>query len=235
MSLDLLEAHDPAAKVRNALRHAAHERGYWQGIPMPLDGERLVIEPSYPNAKELSSMGEVAGIPAEDEGYAVRNRFWSDRRMCEVLVFTNPAGKIEWGIVPGIRHLAYDIRTCGCSDAWGIEQEGAALATLAGLLPHHAMKRYLLTGMFFETSSRSGVIYLFRKLRPTVAIHNVNGEMRVLAALCLHPIAYYEGSWAGAMCPTDDVLAHLMLMRGDEAMFWRRANQHAAIRPEAGL
>ena len=42
-------------------------------------------------------------------------------------------------------------------------------------------------------------------------------------------------SWAGAMCPTDDVLAHLMLMRGDEAMFWRRANQHAAIDPLAGL
>jgi hypothetical protein len=37
------------------------------------------------------------------------------------------------------------------------------------------------------------------------------------------------------MCPTDDVIAHLMLMRGDEAMFWRRCNQHAAHLPEAGL
>lgn len=40
---------------------------------------------------------------------------------------------------------------------------------------------------------------------------------------------------AGAMCPTDDVIAHLSLMRGDEKMFWRRCNQHPAYRPEAGL
>jgi hypothetical protein len=37
------------------------------------------------------------------------------------------------------------------------------------------------------------------------------------------------------MCPTDDVIAHLALMRGDEAMFWRRCNQHPPYRPEAGL
>lgn len=37
------------------------------------------------------------------------------------------------------------------------------------------------------------------------------------------------------MTPTDDVIAHLTLMRGDEPMFWRRANQHGPDRPEAGL
>ena len=91
--------------------------------------------------------------------------------------------------------------------------------------------------MFLEKSERSGVTYLFRKLRPTVALRPCrDGDgMRVLAALCLHPIGYYDGSWAGAMCPTDDVVAHLMLMRGDEVMFWRRSNQHPADRPEAGL
>lgn len=45
----------------------------------------------------------------------------------------------------------------------------------------------------------------------------------------------YGGTHAGAMCPTDDVLAHLLLMRGDERLFWSRANQHPANRPEAGL
>ena len=43
------------------------------------------------------------------------------------------------------------------------------------------------------------------------------------------------GSWAGAMVPTDDVIAHLSLMRGDEHMFWKRCNQHPSWRPEAGL
>jgi hypothetical protein len=59
--------------------------------------------------------------------------------------------------------------------------------------------------------------------------------MRFLAALCLHPIGYYEDSWAGVMAPTDDVVAHLMLCRGDEHMFWRRANQHASWEQQAGI
>lgn len=51
----------------------------------------------------------------------------------------------------------------------------------------------------------------------------------------MHPIAYYADSWAGAMCPTDDVIAHLMMMRGDEAMLWKRCNHHPAWHPGAGL
>lgn len=37
------------------------------------------------------------------------------------------------------------------------------------------------------------------------------------------------------MVPTDDVIAHLLLMRGDERLFWRRANQHHPLDPESGL
>ena len=123
--------------------------------------------------------------------------------------------------------------------------QGTASVTLAGLLSHRAFKAYMMTGTFLEISKRSGVAYMFRRLRPTLALSMREGSIRhgsrgvggtrILAALCLHPIGYYRGSWAGAMTPTDDVIAHLMLMRGDEAMFWRRANQHAPWRPEAGL
>jgi hypothetical protein len=31
------------------------------------------------------------------------------------------------------------------------------------------------------------------------------------------------------------VVAHLMLMRGDEHLFWRKANQHPPYQPEAGM
>lgn len=34
------------------------------------------------------------------------------------------------------------------------------------------------------------------------------------------------------MVPTDDIIAHLIMMRGDERSYWSKANQHA---PEAGL
>ena len=122
-----------------------------------------------------------------------------------------------------------------CSLAWGLKQEQNALQTLATLVSHHQMKQYVLTGMFLESSERSKVSYIFRRLRPTVALRDAGDKMKILCCMCLHPIAYYEGSWAGAMCPTDDVIAHLMLMRGDEHHFWKSANQHPAWKPEAGL
>ena len=134
-----------------------------------------------------------------------------------------------------------DLQTMGASDAWGLEQETKALELLSSMTSERQMKQYLLTGMFLETSKRSGVMYVFRRLKPTVALAahpglpEERGGMSILCTLCMHPIAYYAGSWAGAMCPTDDVIAHLTMMRGDEKMFWRRANQHPPHRPEAGL
>ena len=90
-------------------------------------------------------------------------------------------------------------------------------------------------GMFMETSKRSGLTYVFRRLRPTIVLDAKGSEVKIRCCLCMHPIGYYAGTWAGAMTPTDDVIAHLMMMRGDEPMFWRRANQHPSWVPEAGL
>ena len=39
-------------------------------------------------------------------------------------------------------------------------------------------------------------------------------------------IGYYGNTWAGVMCPTDEVIAHLLMMRGSEEKFWANANQH---------
>ncbi len=60
----LLEHHDSHAPLRNMLRDVAEERDEWSGIPMPLDGEQLVIEPTYPNAEKLMAMcGRAIGEP----------------------------------------------------------------------------------------------------------------------------------------------------------------------------
>lgn len=179
----------------------------------------------------------------EPGGDKIRNSFWSWKKRSDVVI-GEVDGKIDWGIIPGVHHFHHDLQTLGCADAWGIEQERRAIDLLGTLLRHRNFKQYLLTGMFLETSERSGVTYMFRRLKPTVAMTMRSGLLlsgrtssgvRILCALCMHPIAYYSGSWAGAMTPTDDVVASLMMMRGDEHMFWRRANQHAAYRPEAGL
>jgi hypothetical protein len=230
----LPEAEDGHKRIRGALRQVARDRDYWAGIPMPLDGEQLVIEPNYPDALALMAIGK--SEDKDEDNYLLRNTFWSSHKRSDIVVMQHKVtGRIDWGILPGANHLGHDLRTLGCSDAWGIEQESRALELLETLVKPRAFKHYLLTGMFLERSKRSGITYLFRRLKPTVAIHTVKDDSRILCALCMHPIAYYSGSWAGAMVPTDDVVAHLSMMRGDEALFWRRCNQHPAWRPQAGV
>lgn len=224
-----VEVQDKHAGFRAALNHLAQGIEEWAGIPMPIEGEELVVNPTYPWAELWAKKHE----PEPDE--VVLNMFYSHKWRSD-LIIGRKGGKLVWGFKPAVHSLRYALQTLGCSEAWGIEQEHAALQLLATKLRHHQFKQYLLAGMFLETSKRSGLTYLFRKLRPTVVIlTKPDEECRILCSLCMHPIAYYAGSWAGAMCPTDDVLAHLMLMRGDEHMLWRRSNQHAPHRPEAGL
>ena len=206
---------------------------------MPLDDQELVIEPTYPNAEFLRKLGSTDDDEPLPDGVKLRNTFWSTRHRMRVVVWNEVDGKVMHSFLPGQMRANMELMTMGASVAWGIEQESAALNLLGTLVSHHKFKQYLLTGMFMETSKRSGLTYVFRKLRPTIVIDIRDRPQtpgtRVLCALCMHPIGYYDGSWAGAMCPTDDVIAHLSLMRGDEPMYWRRANQHSPFRPEAGL
>lgn len=231
-TVELLESYDNFAPLRNGLRGIAEEKEHWAGIPMPLTDLELVVEPKFPNAVALSEIGKTGDPLPED--VKVRNVFWSNRLRAEIYIWEE-AGKIQWGVVPLVHGASFELSTLSSSDAWGIEQESNAIHKLGELLNHRRFKQYLLTGTFLETSRSSGIVYMFRKLRPTIAIRADEKGGRILCCLCLHPIAYYGQTWAGAMCPTDDVIAHLMLMRGDEIMFWKRANQHPPHRPEAGL
>lgn len=233
----VLEHFDGMAPLRNAMRKIAAERGDWAGIPMLMTGNPLVVEPTYPGVADLMAYRQEEPKADPDEyylGWNIRNQWWSRRRRQMVVIFEKD-GKITFGVEGLHNNFAKMMNTLGASDAWGIEQEKNAIDTLGGLVRHRQFKQYLLTGTFMEQSKRSGLHYMFRRLRPTLAFSATTGTMRCLAALCLHPIAYYEDSWAGSMCPTDDVIAHLMLMRGDEHMFWKRANQHPSYRPEAGV
>lgn len=221
------------------MHEIADLRDVYCGIPMPMDDAPLVVEPSYPNAAGLMAIGRPQSEPDSDPAeWCVRSTFWSTWRHLDVAVVENlKTGKVR--AIPAGRPHSLDavLLTLGCSDAWGVEQEARAVQTLGSLVRHRQFKQYMLTGTFLESSKRSGVTYLFRRLRPTVAIAKdpKRDRLRTLCGMCMHPIAYYQGTWAGAMCPTDDVIAHLMLMRGDEALFWRRCNQHAPDKPLAGL
>ena len=233
---ELLEAFDGFAPLRNGLRRIAEQRGDWAGIPMPLDNERLVLEPKYPMAEALMAMGKVEKDDPLPADVKQRNCWWSSRLKAEIYIW-DEGGKIQWGKIGRQHHIMMDLHTLGCAEAWGIEQEARAVQLLGTLVSHRQFKQYMLTGMFMETSKRSGVCYVFRRLKPTVALDmdHKSGRVGILACLCMHTIGYYLDTWAGALCPTDDVIAFLVMMRGDEHMLWKRSNQHHPGRPEAGL
>lgn len=231
---ETLEAADAFAALRNGIRRIADERRDWAGIPMPLDGLDLVIEPRFPKAKELMDINRaIAREQASD--VSCRNIFWSNRLRRNVYVVQRSDGKVEARIDITNNQCDLMIGTLQASAAWGVEQEAKAVDLLAGMIRHHMFKAYLLTGMFLETSPRSGLHYLFRRLRPTVVLSAKGESLRILTCLCMHPIGYYAHTWAGAMTPTDEIIAHLAMMRGDEHLFWKRANQHHPSHAEAGL
>lgn len=224
------------AKLREGLNRLSEKAGEYCGLPPMIEGQQLVIEPTH-RAYRVFQEHNAKCVEGDDTDQCkIVNHWWCSRTRTEVMLWREPDGRLEWGQVPASNHLSYDIRTMGCSIAWSVSAEAQAQIKLSELIPDHLFRGYFLTGMFVETSKRSGVTYVFRRLKPTVALRaDSNGKMRVLACLCLHPVGFYADSWAGCLTPSDDVVTHLLYMRGDESYYWRKANQIPAHRPEAGL
>lgn len=226
---DVAERRGPTwRQVSKALVQIATEREEWAGIPVPLPDTPMVLEPRYPHRFDFTK-------PSEDNT-KIYNMWHSKRLRADVCVIDDGEGKRTAAFLAN-NTVGKMLHTIGASVAWPLEAEKKAIMKLADMVSNHAFLSYMLTGTFIETSKRSKVSYIFRKLRPTVAIRpDIDGEsMRILCTLCLHPVGYYAGTWAGVMCPTDDVIAHLSMMRGDEAKFWANANQHQSDQPESGL
>jgi hypothetical protein len=226
------------AVARQKLSAIAEHAGEWCGIPLPVEGLNLIVESRHRLYGQDDILRKVRPEDPEDTGWRLVNNWYSKSRRSEIFIFEEKDGRRTRAELPQDRHFWHDLQTMGCATIWSMDAEAAAMLKLDELIAPHLFQMYFSTGMFLETSKRSGVTYIFRRLRPTVALRPGKSEsdgMRILCCLCLHPIGYYEGTWAGAMCPTDDVIAHLLLMRADEPMFWKRANQIMAHRPEAGL
>lgn len=218
-------------QARWFLLACSEHAGEWAGIPMPIEGSRMVIEPRYPFAEILK------GEPDEpDPDMELVNEWWSTAKREHVFI-VKEKGKLAHYTLPKFHASAQIIKTLGACCAWDPAAELRAMEKLGALVKPHIFNQYMLTGTFLESSPRSRLTYIFRRLRPTIAASpRPNSDMmQIIACLCLHPIGFYEDSWAGALCPTDDVISHLLLMRGDEHLFWKRSNQIQPNRPEAGL
>lgn len=214
--------------VAEILKRVAIERSEWAGLPIPIPDHELILEPKFPYQKlsEISNKEEFSD-------WRVVNSWYSRRLRGNVLIGTKD-GRVRRFLEPN-NPIDMLIGTAAASVVWPLDAELKALGKLSEVISEHLYRTYLMTGVFLETSKRSGVIYIFRKLRPTLALKATEGEVRYLCAMCLHPIGYYDRTWAGVMVPTDDVLAHLFMMRGDEPKFWAHANQHPIWAPQTGL
>jgi hypothetical protein len=138
------------------------------------------------------------------------------------------------------RGLEVFLKTCWGIENFSVEQEERAMEKLRGMVNDDQWRQYVVGGMFEEHSRASGVSYMLRRLRPTVALRrfgHAKGRYKYvyLAGLCTHPLAYNVSSFAGSLCPTDDVCDHLLWIRGDERRFWSRANHHTLEEVEGGL
>ena len=224
-------------EVNETLQALALSRGHWTGYPVPHDQHPLSVCRGFPYP-EIENIGQ----SDEDnlrETYAdltLVNQ-WFSLTLGRMVYVTREGGKPRGlsTLMPHTDRLDMAIGSAFVASQFNIETEMAALQKLATLVPAHAFASYFVGGAFVETSKRSGVTYVFRKLRPTLALSGRSGRLKALAALCLHPLAYYQGTHCGAMTPTDDVIAHLLLMRGDEHLFWKRSNQHPVWMPQSGV
>lgn len=252
-------------QISRVINRVMTERGHYCGVPMPIAGLKLILQKKYPHP-ELSELlgvderkGDLENVDrneaADDEIVTDVVNHWHSRRLdCDVMIIrTKDASDVVHTRVLRLRGntragqiFELQLRSLEACVAYDMEAEYTALELLESLIGDR-MRHYMFRGYFIERSKRSGVVYMLRRGRPTIAFRvvdtrgisvqgdDVPGRNHVLAVLCMHPIGYYERSFSGAMTPTDDVIAHLMLMRGDEAMFWRRCNQHNINDPEAAL
>jgi hypothetical protein len=237
-----------AAQANRMVAEARLKEGDWAGMPFPVLGLNLVLEPRYKH-QDLSNFQweeyyDEHGVrhviekepPPEPSEFKFVNSWWCDKHQATIRVVKDKQGRAQARLSPESR-LSFALRTLDAASVWPIEAEQKAQQKLASLIPEHQFYLYLLTGHFSEVSRRSQVTYVFRRGRPTLALRQSEAEdwTHVLCALCLHPIGYYDKTWAGVMCPTDEVIAHLLMMRGSEEKYWANANQHPLDHPAAGV
>lgn len=213
---------------------------------MPVVGLNLVLEPRYKHKcleqfrwTECYDEDGVRHAIAEEPEPAPSelkrvNSWWSSKFQLTIVILHDKQGRPHVRISLEDR-LAFTIRTLEAAQVWPVEAEQKAQKKLASLITSEFFDLYQLTGHFTETSKRSNVTYIFRRGRPTIALREYEQGSIPLCALCLHPIGYYGETWAGVMCPTDEVIAHLLIMRGSEEKFWANANQHPVDYPAAGI
>lgn len=232
---------------------ALRQKGIYHGMPMVNLGERFtaVGNTHDPFLKDLLDVNQrdehLESVPDEGEEEAclkVRNAWelkqpWRGR-WGKVSIVEKENGRVGVAFDPlsSPTFQRFDIlaATWYARDRTTLlEAEETAQAKLRELVHDDQWRSYRLIDSFIE-DAKSGVCYVLRKGRPTLAFRPEGDTFgKALCALCFHPMAYYDGTWAGAMAPSDEVIAHLLHIRADEHYFWRKANHIPFEWPNSGV
>lgn len=202
----------------------------WAGFPLPAPGFSMTVDERYPFAEvfEQEFPDDFKIAEEEPQGEAIEgeeiNTWWRPGKPGKhVGIVRQDDGSFRgwqsWPFSPVERI----VKTFFACRSWNVSAEMRAMKKLRRHVTREQWNCYVLTGAFLEVSKRSQLVYIFRRLRPTIVVSERGG---CIGILCSHPIGYYDDAWAGAMVPTDDLLSHLLLMRADEHYFWRISNQH---------
>ena len=168
-----------------------------------------------------------------------RQVLWSPTLQCHVRISRGPNGGARGYVrVPGPdieSRLRLMLRTLAAARTLSTAGEQRARNALRRELTPYQWQQYDLAGTFIERSKASGLIYVFRRLMPTIALRFDETKLVLGIALCMHPLGHAANSHTGVLPPSDEVLAHVLLMRSDEHRYWRRSTQHRLDRPEAAI
>ena len=240
--------------LRAGVHQLCKERGWHHGVPLisifdesrrivlakgcPLSDKHGHDTPVFMDGKTRVHVCSNTDVNECVDEPMVVNHWTTSRKIVAVMSHHGRSSSEKYDYCRQRLELTLDSMLCqaGAVDATA---EISALAALAKRVNKNQFDSYLLAGAFPETSKRSGVTYIFRKGRPTLAMRMEKvpgGEKRhFLAALCSHPLAWWEDTWVGAYPPTDEVVANLLAVRADEHAFWKRAVQHTLDDPLAGI
>lgn len=227
----------------------ATKYGYEGGLPLPhIDDEGT--DKSHPLVMARNSpLAMIANANYATEAAAEYERSWKRhvRNSWDVLgdhsvlVVETSKGSM-WVKEPRagirLRKLMADVSIRNDIHTMTAEAELKAMESLKARVTGNQYRAYVLSGAFFERSPRTDLFYLFRKGFPTLVL-SYHGEKneggRVIVALCFHPMGFYQFSHVGVMCPTDEVVAALLMMRGHEAKFWSKSGQWPVTDSRSGV
>lgn len=225
----------------------AREQGYEYGIPTPLiddedeedEAHALILADRVP-LRMQQALRQVDPYAAEIGrcGQWVRNS-WVRLGDMQCAIVDSPTGvKLRTRPMAGARMRQWldtmlvrsRVRTLSA------DAELKAIGTLRGKINESQFDSYMLNGCFPERSGRSDIHYIFRKGLPTLALsYHGDDSGRVIAALCAHPMGYYQYTFCGVMTPTDEVITHLLFMRTDERRYWAKSGQWPVTDTRAGV